>query len=755
MSGFGPLCYDTLNFPASAAFAITMSYPGNPALGDEVKQRILATFGQSLDLVERGKRQEVILGCDFILELDPQFAPAKTLKDRVASAQGAVEVADLRAVTGGGGGGGAQAVGAGVQPEAELPSPTAPAASSVDELFDLDEIELPSAASEPALSLDQTPGGPAGTAAQSAPAGGAEDLRSELSRRLAARDFEGVLSRAAEARDAVLADPELGHLVDTAQSRVEAQPYVESFLRDAGAALDAGDAERARVALDKARSLDPENPELADLERRQGAPQEGVGAPAPTPAPTPVPGPSPEPTSSLLSGGGAAGSDDRIAELLAEGQKASDAGDYQGAIDAWSRIFLIDVDHEEAARRIEEARRLKAEKERELEEVFHEGIDALEAGDTETARERFERVVEAQPNHLAAREYLQRIESGAPVEISRPSPDETAAMGQLGSFDLSDLAAKDRTAGEGEELKEEILVPPPPGAARETPPAAGAEPSAAPAGVRGSAVKRDLGRRSFLIIGGAVLVLVVVAAWFVFQNKERFFPNSTAEPEAAQPAPPAPDPIERAKSLHDRGQTAMALGQLKRIPPDSPRYSEAQKLISSWETPEKPAAPAETISPEAAERRTRLLDAANTSFDQKEYLRALELFDRAGKISELDGKDLERFQAAGKELEPLKDEIELFHQGEYGFVLPKLWKLYQADPTNRDVRRLIVDSYYNRGVRDLQRGDNSAAAKEFKEGLDVVPGDPDLRRLYLFAQTYERHPKDLLYRIYVKYLPFR
>ncbi len=757
MSALRGLCYDTLNFPVSAAFAITMSYPGNTSLGDEVKHRILATFEQSLELAETGKRQEATLGCDFILELDPQFAPARTLKERVSSAVGSADVSDLR-----------QALG-GLEPEAappeELPEPGPPPAASpgpaihppVDDLFDLEEIELPSAAGEPAgqpphAGASPGPSEPPPTA--SAPAAPSAELGPELARRLAAGDFEGVLARAAEAREAVMADPELGRLVETAQSRMEAQPYVEAFLREADAALTSGDGERARVALDKARSLDPENPKLAELERRQAEASEAVAEPAAEPAPAAPaePEPVPEPGASApLAGGGEAEGDDRIAELLAEGQRASEAGDYQGAIDAWSRIFLIDVDHEEAARRIEEARRLKAEQEREIEEVFHEGLDALEAGDQETARARFQHVIEAQPNHLAAREYLQQMESGAPVKVTKPSPDDTASMGQLGSFDLSDLAAHGHPVGD-EELKEEILVPPAPGEVQERAPEGEAEVTA---GVRGSAVKRDLGRRSFLIIGGAVLVLVVVAAWFVYQNKERFFPNSTAEEEVAQPAPPAPDPIERAQSLHDRGQTAMALGQLKRIPPDSPRYAAAQKLIAEWEVPKKPAEETETIAPEAAARRNRLLHEANTAYEQKEYLRALELFDRAGKISELDGRDLDRFQAAGKELEPLKEEIELFHQGEYEFVLPKLWKLYQADPTNRDVRRLIVDSYYNRGVRELQRGDTMAAAKEFNEALEVVPGDRDLQRLYLFAQTYEHRQKDLLYRIYVKYLPFR
>ena len=115
---------------------------------------------------------------------------------------------------------------------------------------------------------------------------------------------------------------------------------------------------------------------------------------------------------SLAFGGGDSESDRRIRELLDEGQTAFDAGDPQGAIDAWSRIFLIDIDHQEASRRIEAARKLKAENERQVEEIFHDGLAQLEAGDAAGARRAFQRVLEIQPGYFAAREYLQQLDAG-------------------------------------------------------------------------------------------------------------------------------------------------------------------------------------------------------------------------------------------------------------------------------------------------------------------------------------------------------
>ena len=764
------------------------TYPGNPSLGDEVKQRILATYEQSVGLAQSGRDQEAILGCDFVLELDPQFDPARALKARLTGSGGASAAPSTGPAGDGDGSGG------GLDALPELP-----------ELSDLYEVETgPEASADDLFDF----GGP------EAPAAGG--LAAELRERFEARDFPGVLERAARDPDAVRADAEAAGIAETAQSRLEAQPYVESFLRDAGTALRAGDLERAEGALSKVRSLDPDHPLFEDMQSRLRAARGVPAAPsssAPPPPATPDESPfdlpeadddvellggfevpelethdeppawSPEPAApegddDLFSFEGlgpidapeldpapapAAAAperprpegDSRIAELLAEGDEASAAGDYQGAIDAWSRIFLIDVDHDEAARRIEAARRKKAEREREVEEAFHEGLAALEAGDRETARSRFERVLEMQPTHLAARDYLRQIESGEPVSVARgPSPDETIAMGGLGTFDLSDLSSGKAGAAEST-LREEILVPPPPSESGDR----GARSPRAVPSYGPAQAKREPGRRSFLLVGGLVLVLVAAAAWWLFSNKDSVFPNSDAE-EVVEIAPTEVlGPIERATDLHEQGRTPMALGMLRRIRPDDPSYAEAQELIARWEAPAEADAEGapdeEAIPPEALARRERILQAARTAYEQQEYLFARQLFDRAQRISALEGEPLELHEAADRALEPLAEEVALFEAGDYQRLLPRLWRLYEEQPENRDVRRMMVTSYYNRGVRELQRGDASAAAEEFEEALTVAPSDEELQRHFLFAETYQSRPKDLLYRIYVKYLPAR
>lgn len=702
-----------------------MTYSGNPSLSPEVRQRILGTFEQTLQLAGEGSRQEALLGCDFVLRMDPQFEPARVLQERLKSSAGPVRVDDLL-----GAGGAASA-----PPEPDDPF------GSLDGLG-LDLPDLPA--------LDVAP-----------PGGG---LRDELQSLLDQRRFQELLTAAAQNRPAVTADPELQRIVTTAQERMEAEPYLMKFLTSARQALQTGNAAEVARLLDKAKSLDPSHPEIAELERLGRAPA-APPAPAPAPAPAPVQIPAPFPATAMpaatlaFGGSGDSESERRIRELLDEGQAAFDKGDPQGAIDAWSRIFLIDIDHQEAARRIEVARRLKAENERQVEEVFHDGLARLETGDAVSAQRAFQRVLELQPGHFAAREYLQQIDSG---NVPTPRPGNLREMPAIAPNlplpgDLDDAGS----------LREEILVPPePPGvkgrtAERRT----AAKAPAARSGGEGRA------RRLFLIVGGAVLLLALAGgAWF-FLNRDSVFPNSGTDEEASVAPLPGSDPIARAERLHKAGKTDLAVKQLRLIPEGDPNHARAQKLIADWERAPAPAAsgtaapgaapgaapeaPAVPATPEAAQRRQALLAAARAAYGERSYLKALTRLEQAAALGRLEGADASLLEDTRRKLTPIAQEIDLFRQHEWEFILPKLWRMREENPGDRDIDQLIVDCYYNLGVRDLQRADARKASENFQEALNLRPDDPLLRRHFLFAQTYEQRQKDLLYRIYVKYLPYR
>lgn len=694
-----------------------MTYRGNPALPPDAQQRILGTFEQTLALAEDGSRQEALLGCDFILRMDPRFGPARLLQERLQGATGAVHVQDLRAGT-----------------VAAAPSASALAADSVEDLFaglDALGIDLPDLPP-----LDEPRAAPA--------ASDVAALGLELAELLERRAFRELLETAERERAAVAGAPALQAMVDNASARLESEPYVVKFTAAARQARQAGNLEEAESLFAKARSLDPSHPDVLGYGKTPAPPA------APVMPQTPPHG-VPLATDALFAGdelfagspdAGESESDRRIADLLADGQRAFDRGDQQGAIDAWSRIFLIDIDHQEAARRIELARKLKAEGERQVEEIFHDGLSRLESGDTAGARSALEKVLELQPGHLTAREYLQQLQAGK-SPVGRLATPGLGAATPAEPFRpaLGDIDA------DSAELKEEILVPPEPGEARR------AERRERPAT---AAAARPAGLRKFLLVGGAVLALVAVGGWFLFQNRERLFPNSREEAPAAAAPAAEHDPIARAVNLHQTGRTPMAIAQLRRLPPGDPHFTQAQALLRQWEAPAAAAtaAPAE-LPPEQAARREELLAAARAAAGRGDYLTAAGSLDRAAAIQRLAGADAELLQRARATLEPFAAQLAMYRQQDWEFLVPQLWRLRESDPGNPVVTRLLVDSYHNLGVQALQQGDVKRAETHLAEALALAPDDEETRRHHLFAQTYLQRSQDLLFRIYVKYLPFR
>ena len=55
------------------------SYAGSPALAPEAREKVLQTFRHTLALVQEGKYEEALLGCDFLLKMDARFTPARGL----------------------------------------------------------------------------------------------------------------------------------------------------------------------------------------------------------------------------------------------------------------------------------------------------------------------------------------------------------------------------------------------------------------------------------------------------------------------------------------------------------------------------------------------------------------------------------------------------------------------------------------------------------------------------------------------------
>ena len=63
--------------------------------------------------------------------------------------------------------------------------------------------------------------------------------------------------------------------------------------------------------------------------------------------------------------------------------------------------------------------------------------------------------------------------------------------------------------------------------------------------------------------------------------------------------------------------------------------------------------------------------------------------------------------------------VKRYNDGDYETALPILWRLYQADHQNEDVRSYLVRAYYDLGVLNLQNNFFDKASRSFADALGV------------------------------------
>ena len=93
------------------------------------------------------------------------------------------------------------------------------------------------------------------------------------------------------------------------------------------------------------------------------------------------------------------------------------AGDYEEAINLWTRVLFLDRHHDRARAYIERARSAQAERQREAEALMHQGLDAFAAGDVERARQLVGEGLAMGASRDLALGVLDRIERLGPVPV--------------------------------------------------------------------------------------------------------------------------------------------------------------------------------------------------------------------------------------------------------------------------------------------------------------------------------------------------
>lgn len=726
-----------------------MSYPGNASLPAAVKDRVMSTFQQTLALHKQGRRDDVISGCNLMLQMDPSFEPARKLLDKTHNPSLPIDVDHLLSA-----GGGAAAMEQARQAMTARDFQRAIQITTeilTDDLMNdearvlgdeaRDKLEAAPFVDQFARKCDQQ------LAAGNIPAAKAdlEKARSldpthpdviRIGREIVAREAMAAPSAPAPAAPATggfSAGASPSFIVDDASKQqsstrgtAQASDFGFTFEEDKTPAAGAGGG-FANFSFD--------------------TPAAAPAAPAPggfsfdTPAPAkPAGGEFDFATAAITT----TPEDQRkIEQYLTDGDRAYEAGDYQQAIDVWSRIFLIDVTNDAASERIERAKGKRREIEDRVEILLASAVTAFERQDKARARADFAEVLRIDPNNTTAQDFMERLTDtaveggafGAETPYIPPPPEKPLNLDYLD--DESSFSS-------------DALMPPSPGQARPSALDEEEEEEVAPKKAAKKEVKKAkpaAARKLPMGAIAAVLALLVLGGggWFVWN---RFMSKPETDPAATQAI------FTRAATLANRGQYDQAIKLLQNVQPTDPEHDKALEMIADLQ--KKKSSAAQLIDGKPAEQFfDEKIAAAQAAFDAHDYGAAKAEWEQAMRVKPLPPDAKADYDAAAQQVAKLDAAEALMKERKYTDALVALQTLREQDPTNVTIRRMISNAHFNLGATALQEEKLDEAIRQFDEVLKISPDDELARRSRELAQRYEGQPKDLLYRIYVKYLPLR
>jgi tetratricopeptide (TPR) repeat protein len=233
--------------------------------------------------------------------------------------------------------------------------------------------------------------------------------------------------------------------------------------------------------------------------------------------------------------------DARIENLLVTGLDHYFAGEFEAAINLWTRVLFLDRNHDRARAYIDRARSAQAEQQRISEALVHEGLEAFDKGEVVRARALLSDALTQGGSH-------------------------DVALGVLGRIDRLDAGMKSSTAAAPAVRRRPFSRP---------------SPSAEANDRRGTLARWWATAAAAVLVAGIAFVLVApngLADWFPIQA-------TAGVPAAAVPPPaplPVPSPTEaylvRARSLFAGGKLRDALRSLDRVPVGDALRPEAERL---------------------------------------------------------------------------------------------------------------------------------------------------------------------------------
>ncbi len=713
-----------------------MAYPGNAELSPEAQERVLSTFREVIRNLQNGRRDEAKIGLEFVLRLDPEFAPAVSLQRQMSSGSGELDLGSvLESLSGP----------APEELEAEL-------VRAVELFSDRHFLEAKEAVEHV---LRELPGHQE-----------ARQLLGQIQEALKVEaQVAGFLSQAREALDR-REGQEAANFVMMAQALDPNHPGISPMLaelqRAAPQATPGPEPEEAPdtgedsfdirfETMEEPAALEPQPaPEQAEAPGMEGfdfefgsAPEFDFGQPGES-----APATGEQPEDELFSLPGEAGSpaggqaavpasepqDEKVTELLQRGQEAFDAEDFQEAIDVWSRIYLIDPANTVVSERIDTARAQLEELSRELELVLHNAMEAVDAGRTDEALQLVEQVLQRQPGHLEALDLKERLLKSAPAApataesqpMAPSAPGPAPKTPDSGEDDLSLPEIEDDLFRE--ELPDQIPTPAEPLQIPDLPDVA---PVSRPR-------RRRLPIRMIAIIAGAILV-VALGAWFgsrILSGRDTEAQNSEAVERA----------IRQSERLFRRGRIEEAIHILREAPASSVDQPRIAHLILKYQKAIQPPTP----TPVPA-----VLGDAEAAARNGHWLSAYQLVMEGLRTQPKDPGLLELKEQIVQQAPLVETFTATADRGDAPAALSIVRQLAERYPDDPAVSKELDRQLFNAAVAELRHYNLTGAHVLLSELGKRQPQDEEVARILEFIKTYKNRPVDMRLKIFIHTIKLR
>ena len=705
-----------------------MAYLGNRELSIEAQDRVMSAFRRVIANLQQRQREEALIGLEFVLRIDPQFSPAIELKRQLQGGAEAIDLSDLIA-------------------QIEAPTTATINALLIEAVEDFNNrnfitakskvervlLELPGHQEarrllgqlQQALKVEQQVGNFLLQAREALAIGDPQEAANFVLMAQALDPHHGGIASTLQEIYARSGEPQpaaTGPIAAAAPRPDRSSPAAAGARAAAPGAADvpwgAGGDELFGDGLDAADFPGPQfdaEPLIDALDADLGEPgidlaerpSDDVSDLFDTAARPPgTPPPAGQPV---------------VAQLLARGASALDAGQYLAAIDAWSRIWLEDPTNEDVGPRVAEAKKRLQQAGRELEHLVFEAEDALIGGDEDKALELVNRVLAKNPGHAEAIALHRRLSGEAESAPVGPPPAAPAPAApsmpdleeDLFSEPFADLEAEPQQEPLATTFMEVEEIAAPPAARR----------------------MLAVSPRTLALAGAAAIVLVlagVLGARAVIGLRK----------------PTAENDIDllrtEAEALFRQGKPAAALQLVERFRPRDDGDEQVLEALTTRYTAAL-ATPTPTPVPAVAVEARRLLDGGLWFRAYDEAKRGLEAHPGDRGMLEI----IARVDAMEPRAATLASQLAgRNHRGAVGTT----HDLLVGYPGQADLVEVLKRCLFNASLAELRTYNLTGARSYLDELKSVAPNDEEVNRVLQFIESYKARPVDMQLKVFIQSL---